>query len=553
MRIELIKKYYESEEYFKKLQVRVNVLKELESNELYRNNVLLDLYATNPLEFIETFGWIIQKPLNNKVVPFFLFEYQKKALIKMLEAENDDFEHEILFDKPREMGLTWLLVWYILWRWLFKPGWSAYVISRREEEVDDGTAIPDNTIFGKFRWGIKSLPSWLKPPGYIPKGSGKGTGTDMKLKIINPNVGTSIVGSSSSSSAGRSRRYNFVFIDECFALENFLDIWKSLQTVSKVKVFVSTTKADIKFNMFSKMCEEKGDRLSFTWKDNPFKDDVWFEEMKKKAELDPEVLKEFEPSYMPSPKSQYYPEISQSKLMPLQFNPKLPLYASFDWGQQDKTVIVWEQFDGKNVLVLDAFIYSGVSPSFYLPFLNIDLEYIEDWYQVDYVKNMLNKIRSWRVSPKWVFGEVAHKQKNVFIEGDKKPYSIESLFRKYGIRFLAKGDGLSHQARRHATSLILPRTIFNSESDGAMAIYNAIANSRYATTVRTGTSKDTILKPVHTPEIADMRAAFENFAYNFARMLRDDYNESGGTREYDDVIKNIYRRLAKNIAKNTKK
>jgi hypothetical protein len=267
--------------------------------------------------------------------------------------------------------------------------------------------------------------------------------------------------------------------------------------------------------------------------------------MKKKAELDPEVLKEFEPSYMPSPKSQYYPEIAQSKLMPLQFNPKLPLYASFDWGQQDKTVIIWEQFDGKNILVLDAFIYSGVSPSFYLPFLNIDLEYIEDWYQVDYVKNMLNKVRSWRASPKWVFGEVAHKQKNVFIEGDKRPYSIESLFRKYGIRFLAKGDGLSHQSRRHATSLILPRTIFNSESDGAMAIYNAIANSRYASTVRTGTSKDTTLKPVHTPEIADMRAAFENFAYNFARMLRDDYNESGGTREYDDVIKNIYRRLAK--------
>lgn len=541
MRIELIKNYYQSDEYLKKLRVRANNLEDLGS-ELQRLKLLTDVYSVNPQSFIETFGWIPIKEIG-QVKPFFLWEYQKNILWKIYESEVDDREHEILIDKPREMGLTWLFVWYLVWRWIFKPNWSAFVLSRTEAEVDDGTANPDGSLFGKIRWAIRMLPDFVVPPGYIPKETSKGTGTDMKLKIINPNMDSIIVGSPSSSGSGRSRRYNFVFVDECFAIENFLDIWKSLQSVSKMKVFVSTTKADIRFQRFKEVCEKNGDYISLTWRDNPFRDEIWFNEIKEKAEIDPDVLKEFEPSYTPSEKYQYYPQIRESKIEHLNFNPKLPLYCGFDWGQNDLCVIIWFQFDGKRILVLDSFSYRGRSPMFYIPFLNVEKDYAPDWYQVDYVKEFLNFVRSWRVSPKAVFGEAAHRQRNIFIEGDPRLYSIYDIFRSNGIRFIVNNNAITHLVRHSATSKLLPICVFNSERDGSMRVYNAIANSRYAQPMARATSKESYLKPLHQTEIADFRSAFENFCVNFNLITRA---ERGNFPEgYDSVISSIYRSFSK--------
>jgi len=65
---------------------------------------------------------------------------------------------------------------------------------------------------------------------------------------------------------------------------------------------------------------------------------------------------------------------------------------------------------------------------------------------------------------------------------------------------------------------LIPKMVFNQNEDGALRVYDALMQSRYSNQLRT-TSEN--LKPVHDAEIADFRAAAENFAVNFGRIIRN--------------------------------
>ena len=149
MNLRLLEEYYNGAEYLSKLRAKVSVLKELEDDEYTRAAKILDIYAVDPIRFIEDFMLLkANKAQGSPPKPFFLFPYQKKIILKILELENGNQEAELLIDKPREMGITWLLCAYFEWRWLFTPNYSSFILSRSEVEVDDGTRTPDGSIFG---------------------------------------------------------------------------------------------------------------------------------------------------------------------------------------------------------------------------------------------------------------------------------------------------------------------------------------------------------------------------------------------------------------------
>ncbi len=112
MRVELLDLYYNSSEYREKLIARVETLQLIERDPLAITQLVIDKWSINPIEFIEQFGFIINPKYHNSIKPFFLFDYQKKVLMKLWEAEISGQEVELLVDKPREMGLTWILCWY---------------------------------------------------------------------------------------------------------------------------------------------------------------------------------------------------------------------------------------------------------------------------------------------------------------------------------------------------------------------------------------------------------------------------------------------------------
>ncbi|CAM6004580.1 unnamed protein product [Sphagnum balticum] len=524
----------------------------LENDHMGRLVHIMDVFAVDPIAFIETFGWIKIPNYNNAVKPFFLFDYQKEVIIKLMNSENDNLEHEILVDKIREMGLTWTIVWYIIWRWLFTKGWSAFIMSRTENEVDDGTVNPDNSIFGKIRWGIQRLPVWIKPESFKPKGR-KGTSTDMMLRIMNPAMETSINGSTTNANAGRSRRFSFIFMDEAFYVENFGSVYASIQSVARVKVFVSTSRAGFIYKSLKDLAEKNHDYISLSWKDNPFKDQIWYDSMLERAKVDDSVMKELEVSYAVSGKTQYYPEMASARMEVCEYNPLLPLYVALDFGTQDKTVILYIQYDGKNVRVVDAYANSQKPLEWYLPFLNWtlfvaqsgrpvpDMEINPDRYN-QAQKEILNRISHWK-KPKAYFGEVAHFQRVMPLNS-----SVAQELAKYGpesnkVRLLANKNAMKHEPRRAATVELIPHTIFNSKSPYVMELFDALQNSRYSNSIRS-TSQDAAKKPVHDPSISDYRSAFENFCVNAPRTFRVSQRDTT-TRTNDPHRVNSFVKMAK--------
>lgn len=513
MRYVLLQKYYDSPEYLTKLRAKMTVLKKMEEDEFYRAEMLLDRYSVDPVAFIEDFCMIMVKEFNSQPKPQFLFPYQKRIIAKLQESEMSNLDIDLLVDKPRGMGLTWLLCSYYLWRFLFTPNYSAFILSRTESEVDDGTDSPDNCIFGKIRWQMKYLPIWLIPQGFKRK-QGRGTTTDSTLKLLNPQIGSSIIGSSTNSNAGRSRRYSAILIDECFYIEHFQEVYRSLNSVARLKVFISTTVESKVAKDFKDMCQEQGHYVPLTWKDHPFKDQQWYDDLVKKAEQldDPDLMREAEINYTVSPKSQYYPVIAQAKLMPAIYDPNRPLYISLDiGGRQDLTVIGWWQFDGLNFKLIFAYENNNKPIEWYAPFLNSEVGYDPTFYNQYQVK-ALEKVRTMKKAIAW-FGEQAHLAK---VMPTNK--SNADMLLPFSIRIIANQYAIQHPPRHAATSQLLPKIIFNTDEDSVMKVYDSVANAKYASMDRTTTEN---LKPIHgTDGSADRRAMLENFCVNVGRLLR---------------------------------
>ena len=535
MNLKLVEQYYNSQEYFQRLKARAQIMNDVVNSDYHRARMILDVWSVNPIDFIETFLFLKLPNYNNQIKPFFLFDYQKRIIFKILEAEQDKRPHIILVDKPREMGLTWTIVAYFYWRWLFTPNWSGFILSRSENEVDKGETTPDGSIFGKFRWLLSNTPKCILPEGYQPKGK-KGTSTDMQMRIFNPVMQSSLNGSTTNSNAGRSGRYSVTMVDEAFFIPNFLEVMRALESVSRVRILISSAKQGKQFEKFKKACEDNGDYINLTWKDHPWKDQEWFDDLQRRAEADPELLREAVVSYAVDKASQYYPEIDLAKLEEVIYDPGRPIYCSLDVGRGDLTVLIWWQYDGRNFKVLSCYSNKGsntggVGMAWFAPFLNPELKYDENLYKTQVQKDLLAKVRRWK-KPSYWFGELDH-----FIKRMPTNQSTADVLLKFQIKLMYNRYAVKYEPRRQATAMILPLTIFNKNDDYVNELYDAMYNSRYAK-VTAVASKDATQKPVHDLEIADYRSAFENFAINCPRLLRHQRteNRSDEVRDISSVL-----------------
>lgn len=530
MRLELVEKYYSSEEYKRRLLARLDTLRQCESD-FQTARLVLDIWSVNPIEFIETFLWVKMPNYNNAIKPFFLFDYQKEIIMKIWECEQDTLEHTILIDKPREMGVTYTILAYLYWRWLFTADHSSFILSRTEDEVDKGEDTPDGSLFGKMRWMIGMTPKFMIPTSFQPKGK-KGTTTDRMLSLINPSIKSSISGSTTNASAGRSRRYSITFIDECFFIENFQQIIRSLESVSRVKVLASSTQEGRQFQKFKEMCANRGDYISLTYDKHPWKDKQWYDNLVKKAEEmdDPEIMREAVVSYAIDPKSRYYPQIEEARMAPVKYDPKRPLYVSMDTGRSDRTVLLWWQYTGVNFNILDAVSNKNRDIDWYAPYLNPDLEYNPDHYKLPAHIDPLLRVRKWE-KPMYLFSGLDAKAKRM-----PTNKSIEQhLYPLIQMKIIVNPYAEDHNSRHTALSMLLPLMVFNEDSQGATDCYDAIANSKYASATR-ATSKKSAMAPVHgTDGNADWRSAAEYGATNIVRAVRMQRTEPRSEKVQDTM------------------
>lgn len=300
---------------------------------------LLDYYAGNPADFIEDWGCTFDPRLAEKgmrtVVPFVLFPRQRE-FIDWLRARWLAREDGVV-EKSRDMGISWCCVGFAAWMMLFVPGSVAGFGSRKESYVDQiGNPA---SLFWKLREFINLLPMEFQPDGWDPKKHAP------FMKIQNPDNGSFITGEAGDN-IGRGNRTSVYLVDEAAFLEHPDSADAALSQTSNCRIHVSTPNGP--GNPFHRKAHDgKTAKFVFDWREDPRKDEAWYEEQKQK--LDPVVLaQEVDRSYTASVSNSFIPgELAQaaSRKGPADVMPFGPIMIGIDVARfgNDKTAFASRQ------------------------------------------------------------------------------------------------------------------------------------------------------------------------------------------------------------------
>jgi len=191
------------------IKFRVGLLTEARDNRNIQRG-LIEMCKRDILFFINAFVWQINpKDLESEIGPFISWEWQDEALLETMSRLFED-QDDILWEKSREMGATWLALIIAIWLCLFHDNKLVLCISHSEEAVDK--AGKKGTLFAKIDFIMKYLPDWLKRRVRRRKLSFDFRGT------------SGIAGLASTGRSGVGDRAAFVLLDEFSKQQNAEDI-----------------------------------------------------------------------------------------------------------------------------------------------------------------------------------------------------------------------------------------------------------------------------------------------------------------------------------------
>ena len=193
-------------EYRKNLEWRRELLLKAKKDRGFREKVK-ELFFRDPIFAFNAFFYTLdvrRRPWHHR--PFCTFEdYQDSALLELVESI--DKGEDILIEKSRDMGASWMVILVYLWFWLKPEGGSDFLLGSRIEDYVDKKGDM-RTLMEKARYAFYRLPRWLWPKGFNPKKH------DNFMKLQNPHSGSSITGESNNANFSTGGRYLSVLFDE---------------------------------------------------------------------------------------------------------------------------------------------------------------------------------------------------------------------------------------------------------------------------------------------------------------------------------------------------
>ena len=217
------------------------------------------IYKKDPVRFIE--DWMTTfDPRKTALpyMPFKLFPKQRELIYKVHEAESD-----ILIEKSRDFGISYLMMAYALWSWTFVKGVKVGVGSRKEKYVDN-IGDPDS-LFEKIRILFKNIPKEFKPTDY----------DFLYMKIINKENGSVITGEAGDN-IGRGGRNTFYIKDESAFYERPEKIEAALSQNSNKKIDISTPNG-VGNPFYRRRMDGSVPVFVCDWRDDPRKDQEWYD------------------------------------------------------------------------------------------------------------------------------------------------------------------------------------------------------------------------------------------------------------------------------------
>jgi hypothetical protein len=211
------------------LRFRLNLLRLCRRSRKCREAVR-EACRTDFLFWVNAFVWQYnpRKKAEGEVGPFITWDFQDDGSLEILRCiEEDD---DVVIEKSREMGASWLCLLVILWLYLYHPWKKFLVISRSEAAVEDDD--PDS-LFWKLDFVITYLPKWLMPRGWDKKQHRR------KLYFGSPN-GSTITGQASTGRAGVGGRATAMFIDEFSQIKEDFEVLHRTSDTTGCRVFNGT-------------------------------------------------------------------------------------------------------------------------------------------------------------------------------------------------------------------------------------------------------------------------------------------------------------------------
>ncbi len=247
--------------------------------------LLLEQCRRDILFWFEHFCWTFDPRLNQPHQAFRLYPFQKELVMQL--AHVIDKGDDLLIEKSRDMGVSWLILLTFQYYWLFHPGSQFLIGSRKMDLVDKKGDL--STLFEKLRYNLRWLPSWMQPKGFKP------IHHDSLHKLIHPEHGNAIVGESSTVEFGRGGRYKGVFMDEFPFWDYDEQAFASSGQSTPCRILVGTPYG--KNNKFAQLRFDSPIQVkSLHWKLHPEKDETWYQNQIRRMSPD-EIARELDINY----------------------------------------------------------------------------------------------------------------------------------------------------------------------------------------------------------------------------------------------------------------
>ena len=230
-------------------------------------------YKEHPWDFVNDWGMTFDprlvKTKFNPVLPFTLFPRQ----VEFLQWIHSKFSigERGLAEKSRDFGASWLCVGYAVSMFLFCPGFTAGFGSRKQDLVDKKG--DPKCIFEKIRFFIDKLPGVFIPDEYEPRLHAN------FLKITNPSNDATITGEAGDD-IGRGARMSIYFVDESAFIPRQEAVDAALSQTTDCQIDLSTPNGNGN-EFYKKRMGGDIDVFTMHWRDDPRKDDAWYEKQKR--------------------------------------------------------------------------------------------------------------------------------------------------------------------------------------------------------------------------------------------------------------------------------
>lgn len=137
--------------------------------------------------------------------PFATYPYQDETILTLVECIEG--KEDVVIEKSRDMGYTWMVIGVLTWYWLSPSGGADFLLGSRIEDYVDKKGDM-RTLMEKVRYLLHRLPRWLWPKDFKAKVH------DNFMRLQNPETGAAITGESNNPNFSTGGRYLAVFFDE---------------------------------------------------------------------------------------------------------------------------------------------------------------------------------------------------------------------------------------------------------------------------------------------------------------------------------------------------